>query len=136
MDPSNSPSVAEDDNCTFSYDTPGTASLSIEVIDSVLYSSDSNTLQITIAPSVSTINGQVSTNFTNTTTHYSAVYVSWTQNSSDTYTCTFNNVKATATATNSCTSVSYPPNTTVNLDISDNSGNQTDYTDSLTTPSH
>jgi len=52
MDPNNSPAESVSD-CTFNYGTPGTFSLTIEVVDSVLYSATSNALNFTIsAPTI------------------------------------------------------------------------------------
>jgi len=132
MDPSNSPSEAEDNDCTFSYNTPGTVSLSIEVVDSVLYSSTSNSLNITIAsPAINGVPTVSPGSIKNTNT----LTVTWTPNSTDTYTCTFSNVTETIDTTSnsdSCTQTYTAATTTINVVVTDTSGNQTTYTDTAT----
>jgi membrane peptidoglycan carboxypeptidase len=89
MDPNNSPNTAEDSDCTFSYSTSGTFSLTVQIIDSVLYTSDpSNALPFTV-----TGGKFASTSVKNV--------VSWTANGTDAYTCTVVATGQTPTITNS-----------------------------------
>jgi hypothetical protein len=129
MDPTNSPSEAEENDCTFSYNTPGTVSLSIEIIDSVLYSTTSNSLQISLAAPAINAKPTISPG---TTTGSNTLAVTWTPNSTDNYTCTFNNLTETIDATSnsdSCTALYTSATTSVNIIVTDTSGNQATYTD-------
>jgi hypothetical protein len=130
MDPNNSPSAAEDSDCTFSYDTPGTVSLTVEVIDSVLYSSTSNALDITIASVATPIAGKYQV--TTTSSKINTLTVTWPENAADTYTCSINKTSETVVAAssgNSCSAAISSTIKSVPVEIDDNiSTNQTPYT--------
>jgi hypothetical protein len=90
-------------DCTFSYSTPGTTDLTVEIIDSVLYSSAaSNPESFTIAGGTFT-----STSVKNV--------VSWTSNGTDTYTCSVvaagQNPTSPTTGNDSCTISGLTPGT-------------------------
>jgi len=122
MDPNNSPAESVSD-CTFNYGTPGTFSLTIEVVDSVLYSATSNALNFTI--SAPTIDGNPTIN-----NHTHTLTISWTQNATDSYSCTFNGVDQTITSgtTDSCTKTYLTTTNNISVVITNTSGNQSPYT--------
>ena len=126
MDPNNPPEIATGD-CTFSYNTPGTTNLTIEVVDSVLDSGTSSPLSITVA--APTIAG--SWNVTTATKNSNTVTVTWPVNATDNYTCEINNTTQTVTTTgsNDSCSVTLPGSVhTAPITITDTSGNQQPYT--------
>lgn len=134
MDPNNSPETATG-SCTFSYSTPGTSSLSVQVIDSVL---DSATTTSPQNFSVTAASIQGSTKTTNGTDG-STLTVSWTPNGADKYTCTFSPDSppiAYSLSTNPATcSETYPTATkpsSVTVTVTDTSGSQHPYTTTVT----
>jgi membrane peptidoglycan carboxypeptidase len=126
----NNGDTGEDNECTFSYNTPGTPNLSVEVIDSVLDSGTSNPLPFNVpAPAII---GSPNVEPKTPNAAENTLVVSWVPNSGSSYTCTFNNATENITPTSnsdSCTQA-YPISTsTVNITLTDTSGNQTSWTD-------
>ncbi|HUC95597.1 MAG TPA: transglycosylase domain-containing protein [Candidatus Saccharimonadia bacterium] len=81
MDPNNSPAEANG-SCTFSYSTQGTATMTAQVIDSVLYSTESSPpVSFTVNAPTFTVNTSPVTGHGNNQSEV----VSWTINGSDTY---------------------------------------------------